>query len=60
MQLEILTPEATFYRGEVDSITLPGALGSFQLLNNHRPHYLVTHPGNTLLFEPGDASRKWK
>jgi len=37
MQLEILTPEATFYRGEVDSITLPGALGSFQLLNNHAP-----------------------
>lgn len=37
MQLEILTPETTFYNGEVDSITLPGTVGSFQLLNNHAP-----------------------
>lgn len=37
MQLEILTPETTFYSGEIDSITLPGALGSFQILNNHAP-----------------------
>ncbi len=37
MQLKILTPEKTFYRGEVDSITLPGETGSFQILNNHAP-----------------------
>ena len=37
MQLEILTPEKTLYRGEVQSITLPGTMGSFQLLNNHAP-----------------------
>ncbi|KUL16240.1 MAG: ATPase, F1 complex, delta/epsilon subunit [Proteiniphilum sp. 51_7] len=37
MQLEILTPERTFYSGEVNSITLPGTLGSFQILNNHAP-----------------------
>ncbi len=37
MKLEILTPEKTLYRGEIDSITLPGAAGSFQILNNHAP-----------------------
>ncbi len=37
MKLEILTPEMIFYSGEVDSVTLPGALGSFQLLKNHAP-----------------------
>lgn len=37
MYLEILTPETTFYSGEADSITLPGTLGSFQILNNHAP-----------------------
>lgn len=37
MTLEILTPESVFYRGEADSITLPGTLGSFQILNNHAP-----------------------
>lgn len=37
MTLEILTPESVFYRGDADSITLPGTLGSFQILNNHAP-----------------------
>ncbi|NLJ00295.1 MAG: ATP synthase F1 subunit epsilon [Bacteroidales bacterium] len=37
MKLEILTPEKTVYRGEVQSITLPGTMGSFQILNNHAP-----------------------
>ena len=37
MTLEILTPESVFYRGEADSVTLPGTEGSFQILNNHAP-----------------------
>ena len=37
MQLEIVSPEALLFSGDVKSITLPGALGSFQILNNHAP-----------------------
>lgn len=37
MKLDILTPEAVFYSGEADSVTLPGTVGSFQILNNHAP-----------------------
>lgn len=37
MRLEILTPESVFYSGDADSVTLPGILGSFQILNNHAP-----------------------
>ncbi len=37
MHLEILTPEKRLYNGEVDIITLPGVLGSFQILNSHAP-----------------------
>ena len=37
MQLEIVSPEAQLFSGEIDSITLPGASGSFQILNNHAP-----------------------
>lgn len=37
MKLEIITPESTFYSGEVDSVTLPGTMGSFQILKNHAP-----------------------
>ena len=35
MILEIVTPEATILRTQVDVITLPGSDGKFQLLNHH-------------------------
>ena len=37
MHLEIITPDKKVYSGEVDSIKLPGADGSFGILNNHAP-----------------------
>ena len=37
MYLEIITPEQTLFKGEVDSVLFPGSLGDFQVLNNHAP-----------------------
>ena len=37
MLLEIITPEAKLFSGEVVSVQLPGVEGSFQLMNNHAP-----------------------
>ena len=37
MHLEIITPDKKVYSGEVDSVKLPGAEGSFGILNNHAP-----------------------
>ena len=37
MYLEIISPEATLFAGEVDSVIVPGSAGSFQMLNNHAP-----------------------
>ena len=37
MYLEIVSPEATLFQGEVDSVTVPGTAGIFQILNNHAP-----------------------
>jgi len=37
MYLEIISPEKTLFKGEVDSILFPGAYGDFQVLNNHAP-----------------------
>ena len=37
MTLEILTPDKKIYEGEPTSVTLPGALGFFEILNNHAP-----------------------
>tara|TARA_R110002072_G_scaffold85225_3_gene193033 strand:+ start:3795 stop:4073 length:279 start_codon:yes stop_codon:yes gene_type:complete len=35
MYLEIVTPEAAIVSGDVESVTVPGVEGSFEMLNNH-------------------------
>lgn len=37
MYLEIISPEATLFSGEVLSVSVPGLNGYFQMLNNHAP-----------------------
>lgn len=37
MYLEIVSPEATLFNSEVDSVIVPGVDGSFQMLDNHAP-----------------------
>lgn len=35
--LEIVTPSKSAFKGEINSITVPGTKGSFQVLKNHAP-----------------------
>lgn len=37
MVLEIITPETIIFNSEVDSVTVPGINGEFQMLDNHAP-----------------------
>lgn len=37
MFLEIVTPEASIFQGEVDVVSVPGVNGEFQMLHNHAP-----------------------
>ena len=37
MFLEIVTPEAVIFNANVDSVTVPGINGEFQMLENHAP-----------------------
>ncbi len=37
MHLEIVSPEATLFAGEVTSVTVPGINGEFQMLRDHAP-----------------------
>lgn len=37
MKVEIVTPDKKVYEGDVDGVQLPGADGSFEILNNHAP-----------------------
>ncbi len=45
MYLEIVTPEASLVSGEVESVTVPGVDGEFQMLNNHAPIVSVLQEG---------------
>lgn len=37
MTLEILTPDKKVFEGEINAVTVPGTLGSFQILKGHAP-----------------------
>lgn len=46
MILEIVSPEATLFKGKVTSVTVPGVNGEFQMLNNHAPIVSLLTKGN--------------
>jgi F-type H+-transporting ATPase subunit epsilon len=35
--LEIITPEKPIFKDQIEAVTIPGTLGSFQILKNHAP-----------------------
>ena len=37
LKLRIIAPDKLVFEGEVESVTLPGTIGSFTVLNNHAP-----------------------
>jgi F-type H+-transporting ATPase subunit epsilon len=37
MKLEIITPEQTYFSGNVTSVSLPGTMGLFTVWENHAP-----------------------
>ena len=37
LTLKIISPEKVVFQGTVDSVTVPGTLGAFQILNDHAP-----------------------
>ena len=43
MYLEIITPEQTLYKGDVESVLFPGSHGDFQVLNNHAPNSIYSY-----------------
>lgn len=57
MFLEIVTPEATLYSGEVTSIAVPGINGEFQMLDNHAPIVSVLGQGNVKIYGNVDLDK---
>lgn len=57
MILEILSPEQTLYRGEVERVTLPGTLGTFTVLKHHAPLLSTLKSGVIRFQEKGEVER---
>jgi len=51
MLLEIVTPKATIYKGEVLLVKVPGSKGSFAVMNNHAPLTSTLEPGQVKVVE---------
>ena len=50
MLLEIVTPEAVLFSGEIDSVAVPGINGEFQMLNNHAPIVSLLQEGTIKIY----------
>ena len=51
MTVEILSPEALLFKGEVTAVNVPGAKGPFVILDHHAPIISMLTAGEVTLFE---------
>jgi len=49
MNVEILSPEKTYFSGPALSVTLPGESGSFSVLDHHAPIMSTLEKGNIII-----------
>jgi len=49
MTLEILTPDKKVFEGDVTTVTVPGTLGSFQILRGHAPIISTLEDGQVIV-----------
>lgn len=49
MNLEILTPDKKVFEGEVTAVTVPGTLGSFQILKDHAAIISTLEDGEVII-----------
>ncbi|THD69537.1 F0F1 ATP synthase subunit epsilon [Robertkochia marina] len=59
MYLEIVTPEATIFKGEVTSVAVPGVDGEFQMLNNHAPIVSILGKGKVKIYGDVNISKEF-
>ena len=49
MNINVLTPDATIFEGEITSVKVPGTGGSFEILANHAPIVSALTEGGVVL-----------
>jgi len=58
--LEIITPDKKLFAGEVKSVKLPGAGGSFGVLNNHAPIIATLKKGIVKVVEQNSNTQNFE
>jgi F-type H+-transporting ATPase subunit epsilon len=53
MYIEIISPDKTFFKGEVDKLSAPGVKGRFTVLPRHAPIISLLDEGNLIYFVQG-------
>ncbi len=56
MKLEIVTPEKKLFDGTVKLVQVPGAKGSFEILNNHAPVISTLNQGKIKVIGENDKT----
>ena len=57
LKLRIVSPEKIVFVGDVDSVTVPGTTGEFQVLPNHAPLISSLEAGN-VVYDCADGRKK--
>jgi F-type H+-transporting ATPase subunit epsilon len=60
LNLEITTPYKIVYKGDIESVTIPGTLGSFQILKNHAPLISTFEIGLIKISEKNSSGKSGK
>ena len=60
MYLEIVSPEATLFSGDVTSVTVPGINGEFQMLANHAPIVSLLQEGDVKIQGNIEVAKEFK
>lgn len=59
INLEVVTPSKSVFKGEIKSLSVPGSLGSFQVLFNHAPIMSTFEVGVIKIVDINDETRKY-
>ncbi len=57
LHLNIVSPEKELFNGEVESVTLPGAMGSFSILPQHAPIVSSLRMGTLIYVTDGEEHK---
>ena len=55
LRLKVISPEKILFDGDVESVTVPGTLGEFEVLENHAPIISSLNAGQMTFVVPNEG-----